>query len=775
MSDSDPAPKVPPIPISVARALRQASVHPSVLRAEVLSGSNDEVVCAFDIRTEMPATWRAAGQSPTGVRLIETVTLTFPLLYPLAAPKVELRADFDRSHPHINPGSADAPPVPCLVAGSPRELIQTRGFIGLIDQLVEWLEKASALELNNPAAGWEPVRRDHIHDIAVVDSAALHALVERKGGAAYLWSGYIHSQGGLGHYRLHVAVEPRPFGVNDTQLFARRNFSPKEDSGMGLAIAAWAGKAPDGQLQVTDQYRPEDVVTLFDLRTRAAEYGCLEFLDAKLKHVASRLKAQPIDITVPIVVLLLPRRPYPVVGTESIIETCGYLIEVGEGADLLNPKMKVRLLGHRDTPSVGVLRRTSGEDPLTQTLPWSLIGCGSVGSKLALHLTRTGWPPRVLVDRDLLEPHNFARHAALPFDGERHSLYMISKTYSVAEMVASLAPPPERLNLDALALPIHAEGRAALAPPGTAMIVNTTGSAVLREGYAYADWVDRPPVIEACLLGAGKAAFVGIEGPGANPNASDLMAEAYNVIRQDPGLAEIVFSAEAEAIQIGQGCSTQSFALSDAQLSAFTASMSMAIAGVQRGGLPPCGEIRLGRLSDDGMSQHWSRHELASWIVVEGATPEQPDIRIHRRVHTAIEADIARWQGVETGGVLIGRFSQIGNCFQIVDVLSAPEDSTRSPAEFVLGTRGLKASINALAQSSRGTLQVVGTWHSHLQPSGPSGTDVATGALLATAQLGPVLMLIHTPKGYTALTAEALASGDSLAMLATRRGEDNGA
>lgn len=773
MTASSAAPTAP-IPIPVARALRQASVHPSVVRINIDACAGGEIACAIDIRTEMPATWRAVGQSPAGVRVVETVILKFPSLYPLSAPAVELRADFDRSHPHLNPARAGAAPVPCLVAGSPRELIQTRGFIGLIDQLVEWLEKASALELNNPAAGWEAVRRDHIHDVAVVDSAALHALVEPKGGAAYMMSAYIYTRGEIGHYRLHIPVEPRPFGPNDTRLFARRGFRPNEDSGMGLAIAAWAGRAPDGQLQVADRYRPEDVATLADLRARAADYGCLEFLDAKLNHVASRLTAQPIDIIVPVVMLLLPRRPYPVVGTGSIIETCGYLVEVGKGGDLLNPQTAVRLLGHRDTPSAAVLRRTSGDDPAAPILPWTLIGCGSVGSKLALHLTRTGRPPGVLVDRDLLEPHNFARHAALPFDGERHSLYMISKTYSVAEMVASLGPEPTRLDVDALALPLHADGRTALSPTGTTMIVNTTGSAVVREAYAHTDWVDRPRLVEACLLGAGRAAFLGIEGPGANPNASDLMAEAYNVIREDNELAEVIFSAEAEAIQIGQGCSTLSFKLSDAQLSACTASMAMAIAEIQRNALPLCGEVRLGRLGDDGMSQHWSRIAIAPWIVVERATPDQPAIRIHPRVDAAIEADIKRWQSVETGGVLIGRYSQIGNCFQIVDVLPAPEDSTRSPAEFVLGTRGLKALIDAVVQSSRGTLQVVGTWHSHLQPGGPSGTDVATGAILAMAQLGPLLMLIHTPTGYTALTAEAVGGAEILSIAAANGRDGDG-
>jgi len=580
---------------------------------------------------------------------------------------------------------------------------------------------------------------------------------------------YLHAAEGQGFYRIDCPIDPKPFGPHDTKLFSRRPCGADEYVGSGVAMAAWAGKA-NGKPGIIDSYRPEDVATLGDLLTRAADYGCLPFLEAKLRHVASRLRAEPCGVVVPIAILLLPRRPYALVGSDSVIEICSYLIEVTAAADLEAPGTPVRLVAHRETISTAVLRRTSGDDPGASEHVWTLLGCGSVGSKLALHMARTGRAPTTLIDKDTLEPHNFARHAALPIDADRQGLFYMTKTLGVSGLTEKLGRRPICYQTDALVF-LHGDAnRAKIAPPQTEMIVNTTGSAVVREAYAHADWADRPRLVEACLLGAGKVGFVAIEGPKGNPNASDLMAEAYNIIRADKPLAETVFSAEAEAIQIGQGCASVSFAMSDAQLSAMTASMATVVAAADRTGLPADGALHLGALGNDGVSQGWSQARVAPWIIVKPDSPIAPSARISPRVNDAIAADVANWPGVETGGVLVGRFSTIGNAFQVVDVIPAPPDSKRTAGEFVLGTEGLKAKIAQLIRASHGTLQIVGTWHSHLVASGPSGLDALTGALLASAQLAPLLLLIHTPAGYSMLTAEVLDGGlvDQRAVKAKR-------
>ena len=96
--------------------------------------------------------------------------------------------------------------------------------------------------------------------------------------------------------------------------------------------------------------------------------------------------------------------------------------------------------------------------------------------------------------------------------------------------------------------------------------------------------------------------------------------------------------------------------------------------------------------------------------------------------------------------------------FRIVDVLPAPPDSRRSAGEFVLGTGGVRTAIRSYTDRAGGTLYCLGTWHSHLAVSGPSGLDHATATTVALARLAPSVLLIHTPEGWRGVLADNLAA-----------------
>lgn len=736
------------LPIAVSRALRQAEAHPSVRSARVKSQTDDWTFTEIVVHTELPGAWRAAGKSPFGVRTDETVTIAFRRNFPLTAPWIVLRKDFPRFHPHIQPGKPDSSVEPCLVMGSPREVIQARGFIGLIDQLVEWLDRAASLELNDPSHGWEPVRRDQITDIIAADAQAISARVNPVGGATFLVSTYLQdSKSGM--YKILVGKTEAPIAPYFGSLLTRSDTD--SEIGSGVVMLAWPG-SQSGTPFVSGFYLPETVENVGELFDRAAIYGCGPVLDVALTALRDTLLENPAPQSFPLTVLLLARRPYPLVGSDSCIEICPYLIEVVPGQNFLDPATPVRLAGHRDTVSAALLRRASRDEPAAPTLPWTMLGCGSVGSKIALHAARSGRAPSILVDRAGLSSHNYARHTAIPY-GDVDRLFLRAKADVVTDQIEKLAQEAVAVKSDAVTLIGDEAGRAKLASDQCAMIVDTTASIVTREALAHANWTDRPRVVEACLLGAGRMGYLAREGEGANPSVSDLAAEAYRRLSLDPEAAAIAFGAQAEEVVIGQGCSAATFPMPDAELSLISAAMSGPITRWARDGLPNCGEIRIGRTDGQG-GLTWAVSEELPWVVVTPSHPNAPSIRIHPRVDEAIALEVAAHPGVETGGVLVGRFSPIGNLFQIVDLIPAPPDSTRSAAEFLLGTKGLKAEARKVALKTGGALQVIGTWHNHLEPSGPSMTDAVAGAILAFRQFVPALLLIRTPIGYSSLVAE---------------------
>jgi hypothetical protein len=271
------------IPIATARALRLVGAHPAVGAIRILQHLDDGAVIAeIDIVNELPAAWRMAGESPSGVRNAETITLSFPATYPAFAPQFALRMDFNRSHPHINSGPANLPPHPCLVAGSPTELIQSRGIEALVDQLVDWLDKAALLKLNDPATGWEPVRRDNVDDFMVVDGAKLRAFANSAGGCVAVSTTFFQ----LVETNLQLfLVDHRSCDLIELKnaQCCRRQVNKIAWRGASVGLIAWAPDASPEQPFVADQYLPETVSTVRDLLDRAKRYGCRSQFEPRAK------------------------------------------------------------------------------------------------------------------------------------------------------------------------------------------------------------------------------------------------------------------------------------------------------------------------------------------------------------------------------------------------------------------------------------------------------------------------------------------------------------
>ncbi|MFX5268087.1 hypothetical protein ABTD02_18565, partial [Acinetobacter baumannii] len=76
------------------------------------------------------------------------------------------------------------------------------------------------------------------------------------------------------------------------------------------------------------------------------------------------------------------------------------------------------------------------------------------------------------------------------------------------------------------------------------------------------------------MLGIGSVGLMSVEGPAANPSATDLICEVYRMIHADLALRGEVFNTTAEEIAIGQGCSAVTMPLSDGRLSSFAAPMA---------------------------------------------------------------------------------------------------------------------------------------------------------------------------------------------------------
>ena len=750
---------------SVRRALALISEHPGVIGVDGPLPDVARVATTVNVtfRVNLPSEWRPQGKSPSGVRSQEVVRFDFPAGYPLYPPILSLREDFSRNLPHVQPWVLDGRPVPCIYDGDLAELLHRDGLAGILNQTSLWLDNAALETLIDPKQGWEPVRRDSLNDVVVADAGHLQGLVNRQGGWRLLKVSYLKIVAADGSHTVRSEVLSEVAKVNPVSV--GQHFREEELNGdaalrwgASLALIAWPGKHPSGESIVSDCYFPETVEDVDGLKERAAMYGCGKELGTGLRWLEKCLSSWGKAGPFPMLVILLARRPFDLIGSTSPIELCPYMVEIrvpglfGDGG-----ATTVRAAAHRNTISQTLLAAMAGRTATTDRTRWTLVGAGSLGSKLALHLARAGNGPEVVVDRSGMSPHNAARHALVPESGDMQILWMRDKARKLAQALLGLDQTARALVADAVPMAMDRQMARGAWPGKSWAVVNATASLAVREAFGASEWICSR-VVEASLFAGGRVGVITVEGPGRNPSTTDLMAELYGMLREEPDLSSIVFDdSEAMARQgTGHGCGSLTMAMSDGRLSLFAAGMAEYLLGRQENGLPDeGGEVVIGRISDDGLGVAWRAERIPPVTVVQTRNGWGWRVHLHQRALTKMQAEAGRWPDVETGGVLMGRLSEVSRVAHVVDVIEAPEDSKRSAHEFILGTKGLARSIDNYSTAVGWSLYCLGTWHSHLSSGGPSPTDRATARAVSLARITPSIFVIMTPTGFEALMGDA--------------------
>ncbi len=725
--------------------------EPLVRRVGELRAANGAPLCEVEFDVSLPSRLQSRGVGEHSVRAFETVTFYFGPTFPFKPPFVLLRDDFNRALAHIQPGSAAHPPQPCLVDGDLAEVYHSEGLVGVVQQVGDWLRHAASGSLIDPAQGWEPVRRDSSVHRLVADIDELRSLVTRGSGIAIRRMRFGRLQ--LEGQRVYQCA------VTSDAMRLDKDSLNSLDARESLALIIWAGKDARGDELIVDRYLPETVTSLSDLRARAADYKCDAPLKDSLRRLAELMKGFTASMPLPLVVVFAVRRPFHLIGSDSRIELCPYLMEVGAPAFLPGGDgTLVHSIAPEDVITHTLLKRMSG---LAQEegSKWVQFGAGSLGSKVALHLARAGCPPASVVDRGWLAPRNAARHALIS-SGDVFELYWRQgKAEALANAIVGLGGGCEAHSVDLAAIAVDRKLIRKIVPKGATFVVNSTASLTVRAALeACFDAEALPPVVETVLFAAASHAVMSIEGPDHNPSCGDLITDLYAEMVVDAALAGAM-AGDADGVarvEIGQGCGSFTMTASDAQISRFAAPMAHVVMEIQQQEPFRGAEILLGRVDDDGISARWSRRTIGSTHRVQIVGEAFGwHVRVLDRAHQQIVAATTEWPNVETGGILVGRVAHAARIIYVADVLPAPPDSTRTADEFVLGKVGAEKAIATYHATTNQTLYCVGTWHSHLSVSGPSAQDRGVAEAISLSRLIPAVVLVRTPHDYRGLIATA--------------------
>lgn len=710
----------------IDQIIGHARAHPNVTQVHMLSSD----ACELTLGVGIPSGALQRGES-NGVREHETIRLEFPQGFPLKAPLVTLREDFNADLPHINPFRPGERVPPCFIDGSVDELFLSRGIGGVLDRLIGWLEDAASGRLIHPEQGWEPARRDALGSIYIADRALLRDESVSEGHT--FWLMRIAGDAERGYVaRLCEPIKRSPAAL--------KKVLAQSDLSWSIAIVLASASTEVGH------YMPDRTETFADLQKAAGTAGCAGHLAQAINFLTGLGVPKP-SFERPLMIVVHVRRPYDVLPTDSKVETLGYVWPPQHRSDFT--RGDVLPAGHREPCSKALLSRLSGRSSDEPGAKWAAIGGGSLGSKLVLHAARAGLGPELVIDREVLEPHNMARHALTS------NAILQQKSRGLVREVNNFGGHAESREADVIDLVARGrvEGGKSAFPRGLGFLLNTTASFSVRECLSTAHERSRVPrVVEGSMLAGGRVGLLTVEGPGRNPSSNDLLALSYAQLRTDEGLASIVFKRDEEGgrLLIGQGCGSTTMAMSDATLSGQAALMGERLISLIQE-LPSSGELRVSEWLPGGGGASVSSAAVQPFEVArDGATI----VRIAPSVAGRIGA-LSQASSNEVGGVLIGRYSIPGNAFHVVDLIDAPPDSTGAVDRFVLGIAGLASRIEDYRDSVGGALYCVGTWHSHPNGPEPSGIDESTREKMRLHSPNvPMVMLIWSPRGWRVMRVD---------------------
>lgn len=689
--------------IASAKRLRQAAeTRPGCRFIEARSRDGAEAV-VVDLEVAVPPRPLVRIQNP------ERVLVGYPQAHEEAPFAVPLRPDFPQADlPHMNYAAPGEPRPLCLFQDYQDErprLTPER----LLDRVAHWLKRAAQGKLHGPEQSLEPLL--HTREPLYCKRSLLESAAEAgtpvpcsRGEKRLL----LLPLNGVPSHSQVISRTPRTLA--DLWVLAKGHV-PGADAALRRVL-----KQPDKVL--------EDVVShRSDLQELA------DWHDPSTWHLA--------------VLLRLPKRREkdgPVEATEwwaFCLEND--LANLAAADETALHATKVKAMRPTFELDSDLARRLSGI-PTDERLPrTAVVGLGALGSQIALDLARQGFKDWLLIDHDLLLPHNLARHA-------------------VSGLTASVAT--DRTKVGAVDLEIRcllgvdcsvttelvdvveklSERDWAKQLKDYDLLLDCSASHAVATALACFDSL--PPCIKF-FLGPGAGALFALAEDGARRvRLHDLEQQLAAIVATREELAR-AGGGQAGRIMYSGSCADTS-----TQMATELVSLHAGIAAAF---------VKRRRPNDQASlwAWTWSPERLAvePWsVAVEPWMPSrQGEWRIRVSPVAVLEMErqrqerLQRHPPVETGGVLLGQFDVVRHLVHVAAALPSPRDSDEWPNGYIRGVVGLAEDVQEAARRSQGELEYVGEWHSHCGSPTPSHLDREAHERICEAMGGdglPGLVLI---------------------------------
>lgn len=333
------------------------------------------------------------------------------------------------------------------------------------------------------------------------------------------------------------------------------------------------------------------------------------------------------------------------------------------------------------------------------------IGLGTIGSQIFMNLLRMGFVKWNLIDKDILLPHNLARHVLLGDDiGDYKSDKLSQKANDLYELNYVKSFHTNILKADLNDESIKE------AYSNSDLILDMSASIPVARKLAI-DVESNSRRISAFLSPNGNDSILLSEDTERTFRLDYLEMAYYRFISQEKEL-ENHLQRPTERLRYGNSCRDISFKLPQDLVSIHSGILSRA--------------IRNAIISDAPHIRIW-RTDLNKINIKEYSCPAHK-IYINKSFDWTYITDeyflnklaslrLSKLPN-ETGGVIIGSYDMQRKICYVVDTIPSPIDSIEWPTVYIRGCKGLKNDIDKICKVTDNMLTYVGEWHSH--PKGAS-------------------------------------------------------
>ena len=382
----------------------------------------------------------------------------------------------------------------------------------------------------------------------------------------------------------------------------------------------------------------------------------------------------------------------------------------------------------------------------------SIIGAGAIGSHLIEIMRRDGFGAWTILDHDTFLPHNVQRHRlAAPMVGlpkasamARHVDFIVGVENETTSICANVLHECSDVNANL---------------QNADLIVDASASIPVARRLSDLSEISAPR-LSVFFNPAGSDVVLLAEDNDRSITLAALEAQYYRAILEIPSLANHLLE-KGSGYQYAGSCRSVAFKMPEHQTSMLTG----AIAGDMRRRINGTGAaiVVWANQPETGLKREAihvyaiDRHVIGEWEVI-----------IDRGLIETAAKRRAEALPNETGGILLGTIDIPRRTICVVQIVSAPNDSSGSSAGFERGVKNLKLIIEEAQRKTAGQVEYIGEWHSH--PAGvaptPSTTDIKQLYWLGTERVIeelPAVMLIigddscHTISMAVPLTPQAMA------------------